>query len=232
MKGTFSKRFTLIELLVVIAIIAILAAMLLPALSKARSKARAASCINNLKQLSHSFQEYADTYDNWWLGPQPLSTRTWGPFLFISGCLGSGEAKYISGAYYVAKRLCCPELQTFAEVKEGLNNSGHTYGITRDDMQWWEANGKGDSSNHYLAQTYNRLDRIANPSGFNYSACVLHATNDKVPYYSYYKYMQNPLYGAIGLVHNKKANGLFLDGHAEPIGVGTGDLNITKSIEL
>jgi prepilin-type N-terminal cleavage/methylation domain-containing protein len=67
--------FTLIELLVVIAIIAILAAMLLPALSKAKQRAKQTSCISNLKQIGVAGVMYVNDYNQY---PGCLSTPSGG----------------------------------------------------------------------------------------------------------------------------------------------------------
>jgi prepilin-type N-terminal cleavage/methylation domain-containing protein/prepilin-type processing-associated H-X9-DG protein len=79
-------RFTLIELLVVIAIIAILASMLLPALQKARAKAREISCTNHVKQLNLAMTMYAGDND----GHYPTNDKARWHVLLLSY---AGDAK-------------------------------------------------------------------------------------------------------------------------------------------
>ncbi len=154
------SAFTLIELLVVIAIIAILAGMLLPALSKAKGKAKQIQCVNNTKQIGLGFKVYVGDYDDKY--PVHNTWNDWGGIQGTNPTFGLATVASRLMNPYVGdtKSFRCPSDagdSVFAGAPNFIQNCYFAYGSSYS-VQW---NTDRFQTLHVTGSTVNNTSRDA-----------------------------------------------------------------------
>ena len=208
--------FTLIELLVVSAIIAILAAILLPALNSARERGHAASCINNLKQLTTIFIQYADQNDDYYIPSSSVPTA-WGAINW-----NETVQKYSQpGAenYQDVEILFCPKTGRVAPKHTGgaYNGSHPGYGAMTYGPLSNGVNGKQWAAGVPQSMDPFKTIRIRKPS---ISVLVGDSKRGAIPECGYAwinNYTSSRGDGVVGERHNKQDNYAFCDGHVSTV---------------